>query len=145
MLIECAITYSEFSFVCVGPWTTNIDELRKVSNIYLLGRKDYSEVPRYIKYADLCIVPFKNNDITNSCDSLKILQYIAMHKKVLSTSYGSCNNFDSLVEISASHQNFVERLGVLMNEHNYVNIDRSSRLLNRHTWHNIAKNIISSI
>lgn len=145
LLIECANAYPELFFVCVGPWTTNVDVLQKKSNIYLIGKKDYCEVPHYIKYADLCIVPFRNNDITASCDSLKILQYIAMKKKILSTSYGNNNNYNGLVKVASSYKDFLQQINLMLNNNNFCDDSIRESVLNKYSWNNIAKKILLSI
>ena len=54
-------------------------------NIVFLGPKKQTELPAYLAYSDIAILPFKNCDIGRYVSPLKIFEYIAMNKKVLAT------------------------------------------------------------
>ena len=53
--------------------------------IILTGLIPYIELANYIELADLCLQSFKRNDITKEVMPIKVLEYMAMKKPVLST------------------------------------------------------------
>lgn len=55
------------------------------SNIHFLGQKPQYELPAYLAYSDIALLPFKNSDIGKYVSPLKIFEYIAMNKPVLAT------------------------------------------------------------
>lgn len=57
--------------------------------VILVGRVPYSEITEYLELADLCLLSFKLNDITKNITPIKILEYMAMKKPVLSNSLPS--------------------------------------------------------
>lgn len=68
------------------------DELKRLVNslglqsqVILTGFLEYSEIPRYINLADICINPFIINDITDIIFPSKIYQYLACEKPVIAT------------------------------------------------------------
>ena len=54
-------------------------------NVHFLGAKLQSELPAYLTYTDITLLPFKNDDIGKYVSPLKIFEYIAMNKRVLAT------------------------------------------------------------
>ena len=64
-----------------------LEERRKTlpRNIYFLGQKPQSELPAYLAYSDIALLPFINCEIGKYVSPLKIFEYIAMNKPVLAT------------------------------------------------------------
>lgn len=54
--------------------------------VILAGRVPFFEIAEYIQLADLCLLSFRINDITKEIVPIKIFEYMAMKKPVLSNS-----------------------------------------------------------
>ncbi|OXM85636.1 glycosyltransferase [Paenibacillus rigui] len=54
-------------------------------NVHLLGYKDYEELPYILSYFDVCIIPFRLNRITVSTNPIKVYEFLAAGKPVVST------------------------------------------------------------
>jgi glycosyltransferase involved in cell wall biosynthesis len=52
--------------------------------VIMPGRVPFFEISEYIELADLCLLSFKINDITREITPIKIIEYLAMKKPVLS-------------------------------------------------------------
>jgi glycosyltransferase involved in cell wall biosynthesis len=78
-----ADSYPEFAVVCIGNYSGECPYSLK--NVSFLGLKSHHEVPSYLKYADVCIIPFKIDTITEAVNPLKIYEYLAMGKPVIAT------------------------------------------------------------
>lgn len=81
------VALPEFDFVFVGPYPAGgrAAELAKHANVRLLGGKPHTDVPRYIARFDVCWVPFAENDVVRACNPVKIYEYFALGKPVIST------------------------------------------------------------
>lgn len=55
------------------------------SNVHFLGAKLQAELPAYLAHTDIAMIPFKVDEIGEYVSPLKIFEYIAMNKVVLST------------------------------------------------------------
>ncbi|MDD5423011.1 MAG: ElyC/SanA/YdcF family protein, partial [Candidatus Omnitrophica bacterium] len=73
------------SFVLVGPPQADAAKIKGIGNIYTLGQKAASEVPLYIKYFDVCLVPYLITDYTRNVYPTKLNEYLGMGKFVVST------------------------------------------------------------
>jgi len=58
----------------------------KANWVILAGRVPYIEIKEYIELADLCLLSFAINDITKEILPIKILEYMAMKKPILTNS-----------------------------------------------------------
>ena len=54
--------------------------------VFLVGRKDYNEIPRYVAASDICILPaYPDEEIMQDIVPIKIYEYMAMGKPVITT------------------------------------------------------------
>jgi glycosyltransferase involved in cell wall biosynthesis len=58
-------------------------------NVVFTGAVSYEDVPKYISCMDVCLVPFLSNKVTEDPCPLKLFEYLACEKPVISTVYTS--------------------------------------------------------
>lgn len=81
-----AVRFPNYSINLIGDYKPIQDKISKLpKNIHFLGLKPQTDLPLYTKYSDICLLPFKNDEIGKYVSPLKIFEYIAMEKPVLST------------------------------------------------------------
>ena len=93
---EVAKELDEIDFVFVGPRAGG-SILPSGKNLFYTGPKPYAEVPAYIEACDVCWVPFKSGPITSAANPVKIYEYLAMGKPVVSTPIADPQSFAGLV------------------------------------------------
>lgn len=85
LLIRTAEGCPDCSFNIIGDYAPISERLNQFPhNMHFLGLKKQVELPAYLKETDLAILPFKNCEIGRYVSPLKIFEYIAMGKYVLS-------------------------------------------------------------
>jgi glycosyltransferase involved in cell wall biosynthesis len=87
--------------------------------VILAGRVPFFEIAEYIQLADLCLLSFRINDITKEIVPIKIFEYMAMKKPVLSNSLPSVvlelkNNSD--VIFSKNLDDLIKKIGELVSK-----------------------------
>lgn len=80
-----------FRFLIVGDggiYNYLIDYIKKINAdwVTLVGKIPFFEITEYIELADLCLMSFDLNDVTRDITPVKIMEYMAMKKPVLSNS-----------------------------------------------------------
>lgn len=98
LLKDTAAKRPETSFVMIGPLCKIEDhDLPKADNIYYLGMKSYEELPQYLHFFDIAMMPFALNDSTKYISPTKTLEYMSAYKPIISTKirdvvrdYSSC-------------------------------------------------------
>lgn len=56
-----------------------------LDHVILTGRRPFEEIPQLIAVADVCLLPAYNNEIMRDIVPIKMYEYLAMHKPVIST------------------------------------------------------------
>jgi glycosyltransferase involved in cell wall biosynthesis/SAM-dependent methyltransferase len=96
LLARAARAHPKFEFVLIGP---NFDRtlvhqpLAKLSNVHWLGQKQYEELPAYLYYFSVATIPFVINDITKATSPVKLFEYMAGGKPIVTTDMPECREY----------------------------------------------------
>lgn len=120
---------------------SNINEY---SNIFFLGSKNYNILQNYASKFNVCTIPFLINDITKATSPLKLFEYMALGKPIVTTAMTECKKYKS-VFISDNYDEFVSLIDDAINikDSEYFNLLEKEALEN--TWYEKAKIIIELI
>ncbi len=108
LLRQLADARRDWSFVLVGPAElgsrkAEFDKLLTRPNVYYLGPKPVEDVPYYIKCCDVCVMP---DDERAEGDAIKLYEYLACGRPVVSKESPSVRRFVPLVQEAASALDF---------------------------------------
>lgn len=62
-----------------------VDRFAMQDRVILTGKRPYEEIPQLISVANICLLPAYNNEIMRNIVPIKIYEYLAMHKPVITT------------------------------------------------------------
>ncbi len=82
-------------------------KINKLSNVYFLGAKNYSVLKNYANMFNVCTIPFLINDITKSTSPVKIFEYMALGKPIVTTPMKECMKYKSVM-IANNKKEFVD-------------------------------------
>lgn len=119
--------------------------------VILAGRVPYSEITEYIELADLCLLSFAINDITKEITPIKIIEYMAMKKPVLTNSLPAIvlelkKNSDLI--FAKNQQELIEMIGELIpQKENLKKIGQKGFEIvkKKYTWSKIITNFKKTI
>jgi len=80
LLMDLAQKREDLEFVLIGvdhDQTLQGSGLIDFPNVHWLGRKPYQDLPDYLKYFDVGMIPFQVNEITNATSPIKLFEYFA--------------------------------------------------------------------
>jgi glycosyltransferase involved in cell wall biosynthesis len=60
--------------------------------VIFTGMVPYSQVPEYISAMDVCLIPFQQGDVSENALPLKLFEYMACNRPVISTKLSSIEN-----------------------------------------------------
>lgn len=115
------------------------------SNVKFLGLKPQKDLPAYIHHSSVCIIPFKRDHITKYVNPLKIYEYLAMLKPVVTTEMEELKNIPSITMCSTS-ESFVE--AIMNSELNKSDHDFIKTFIAKNSWRERAsaiRHLVSSI
>ena len=95
--------------------------LTKLRNVIFAGAKSLNELPAYLQYFDCCMIPYKVNKLTASIYPLKINEYLAAGKPVVSTNFSAdIASFRNYIYIGDTHEEFIDLIDKAIEE-NVIN------------------------
>ncbi len=104
----------EWTFLLIGRAAVPESELPRRPNVRLLGKRAYDELPAYGAQFDAAIIPYRLNRQTLHANPIKLREYLAMGKPVVSVSTPEIDKYADVVEIARSREEFLAKLdGVL--------------------------------
>jgi glycosyltransferase involved in cell wall biosynthesis len=126
----------EGSVAVIGP-TCKVDpaELPQRPNLHWLGGRDYAQLPAYTAAFDVCLMPFALNEATEYINPTKALEYMATGRPIVSTPVPDVvSNFSEVVDISGSHEEFLELCRLAATEPDKSAIKKGLQMANDNTW-----------
>lgn len=87
LLAATAREMPDWSFAVVGPQRRGVSvrPLRGLPNVKLFGAVPFADVPKWVGAFDVCLIPFKRNLVTQLADPIKLYEYCALGKPVVSS------------------------------------------------------------
>lgn len=146
-LIKKIAETDKYSVVLFGiKYDESFDEnLKDEKNIYFLGPRDYKILKNYAKKCDILTIPFKINSITRATSPVKVFEYMALNKPIVTTDMNECRKYDSIL-IGETHEDFIEKLDkalALKEDTDYIELlDREAK---ENDWSMKAKAIIDGV
>lgn len=110
-LIKKVAATNKYSVVLFGiKYDESYDEnLSNEENIYFLGSRHYNILKNYAAKCDILIIPFLINSITRATSPVKVFEYMALHKPIVTTDMNECRKYESIF-IGEDHEDFIEKL-----------------------------------
>lgn len=86
LLLTVAELRPDWGFVLIGSTEgASVAKLKRLHNVEMLGELEYSQVSIHLATFDVCLIPFKINSLTKATDPVKIYEYLASGRPVVST------------------------------------------------------------
>ncbi|QGG55276.1 glycosyltransferase [Paenibacillus sp. B01] len=139
-IIRLAQEKKDCNVVLIGPHSeaeksTNLDDLKKVENIFILGPRDYEVLPNYIAAFDVCLIPYNENEYTKGCFPLKFFEYLATGKPVVTLGLPTLKKFSQYRVYAETFNEFRELVNVhLNNQSNHDQLQIRVKLAKENTW-----------
>jgi glycosyltransferase involved in cell wall biosynthesis len=78
--------------------------------VHFLGRRPYDCLPAYGKQFDVSIIPYRLCPFTLHANPIKLREYLALGKPVVSVSTPAVKKYADVVEIAQSRNDFLAKL-----------------------------------
>ncbi|MGE7950638.1 glycosyltransferase [Lysinibacillus xylanilyticus] len=145
LVLKLAVERPDYEILLIG-WDYDKSivkyNLDKVPNITVIGPIDYSILPDYSKWFDVSTIPFKINEVTESTSPVKLFEYMAMGKPIVTTNMKECRKYKSVLIAKNSEQFIgqIDRALQLENDKKYLKLIKEEAMIN--TWKEKAQEIL---
>ncbi len=135
---KIAERHKDKTLVLVGPQNSSgchDNGLDKMPNVILSGRKHISELPGYLQHFDVAIIPFLKNTLTASIYPLKINEYLAAGKPVVSSDFSDdIRSFARDIYLAENDETFLQLIDKAIFENDESKINSRSATAKQNTW-----------
>ena len=125
----------DWNFVLIGhTFGSNIGKLQKFHNVHFLGEKPYSELPKYLYWFDVCIIPFKITPLIEATHPVKFYEYLSSGKPVVSAKLPELLPYNDLCYLADSKEDFLNKIEIGLKEDNLETKRKRIEFAKSNTW-----------
>jgi glycosyltransferase involved in cell wall biosynthesis len=106
----------KWQFVLVGMVSTDVAALRALPNVLLPGAVAYQTLPAWARTFDVCIAPYIQNQQVLNANPLKIREYLATGRPVVSMWLPEAEPFANVVRLVRQRDEFVSAIEAALEE-----------------------------
>ena len=110
LLAETARRLPEWHFFLIGAVKTEVGELKGLGNVTLAGPRPYRDLPAYAQHWTVSLLPFRDGETMRAANPLKLREYLAAGRPVVSTDFPWLDGYRDLVEVAADPADFAAAL-----------------------------------
>jgi len=104
-IIDVANRLDRGTVVLVGASNIDVRPLEH-PRLELLGHRPYDEIPGYLAAFDTCLVPFRVNELTRGVNPIKLREYLAAGRPVVSSPLPEVLPYADVVELASCSEEF---------------------------------------
>lgn len=138
LIAYLAVQRPEWTIVLIGPVGAgvNIDSYKVIPNVIFLGHRDKEELPGYLKAFDVCLNTFINNELTQSVNPLKLYEYLAAGRPVVSVDMPGVAEFAGVIEIAGDYDSFLAAVERVLESESPDKKQQRLMVAQEHSWEN---------
>lgn len=142
LIANLANQFKDFTFHFYGPVKVAVQAF---DNVYYHGAIPQEKLPEVLKDAAACIIPFVKNKLTEAIYPLKVNEYLALGKPVVSTDFADLRDFEKVIAIGESHDQFAESLKKQVRYNNRARIQKRIEFAKQNGWDKRAEEFEASL
>ncbi|KPJ66650.1 MAG: hypothetical protein AMJ43_07415 [Coxiella sp. DG_40] len=143
LFLWCAQNLPHISFVFAGQITGgDYSELAKLPNVYILGKVAYMRIPQLCASFDVCLLPWKMTEWIRCCNPLKMMEYMASGKPIVSVPIKEVvDNYSHVVSVAHNKEEFCNAIVYELRNDTPERSNRRVEIARQHSWNNHVKQI----
>ncbi len=135
LLTKVAESRPQYTFVLIGQvHQVDVSRLQSLPNVHLLGEKNYREIPLFLSHFDVCLIPFKLNNLTRGVDPVKLYEYFSQGKPVVATDMAELPHNTDLLYIAKDPEDFARKVDAALQEDDPQQKQRRIGFARENTW-----------
>lgn len=99
----------DVNFILVGACSLP-DGWCRAPNVWHLGQQPYERVADYMAACDVLIMPWNRSDWIRACNPVKLKEYLAVGRPVVTTQFEELRRYDGLVQVADDADSFAAHI-----------------------------------
>ena len=134
------------SFVFIGKPSLDCSQLSARKNVWMLGQKTYEEIPHYGKCFDVAILPWRVNKWTEAANPIKLKEYLALGKPIVSTpAFTELQEYCDVVYEAGTPEEFAECIEKAYSEDSPDLVAKRRGKVARASWDSKAELVLGEL
>ncbi|OOG53862.1 hypothetical protein B0E47_11700 [Rhodanobacter sp. B05] len=135
----------QWTFLLVGHAAVDVSRLRALDNVRLVGAQPYVDLPGWAKAFDVAIIPYRHNRQVENANPLKLREYLATGKPVVSVSQPEINKFSRWITIAENREAFLLGLEHALNSDSAAAASERMATVADQTWDNRVDEVLREV
>ena len=102
------------SFVLIGQANMPMTAVQEYDNVHLLGKVPYPELPLYLRYFDVGLIPYVLGDFTKAINPLKLMEYYATGMSVIASRMPNIADMPGPLYFADTHEEYGNYLDTIL-------------------------------
>lgn len=147
LLGQIAKAFPAGRIVLIGPVMGDAEQqvqglLTDNENVLVLPPIPQLDLVPFLKRFDICMIPFIKNEVTDAVSPVKLFEYFAANKPVVTTALRECHKYPS-VRVAHSHTEFIKQLETCLEGKD--ELSPSQLIARSNTWHLRVNQVIRAL
>ncbi|MGE5680352.1 MAG: glycosyltransferase [Bacillota bacterium] len=141
LIVRAAKQYPEYQFLIIGRVEMDISCFDSVENIMYVGEIPYDKLPAYAQVFNVGMIPFEENNLTKSCNPIKLYEYMTMGIPVISTELTEVRKFSDLVFIARNKEEFIKLVKTALQDSTPERNQARRQKAKEYSWNAVTEKI----
>src|SRR5262245_45339743 len=132
---EVARARPDCDVILVGStFGADLEPLGGLKNVTLVGEVPYQKLPEYLYGFDVCVIPFKINELTLCTNPVKVYEYLSAGKPVVSVPLPELQVMGDVVRLAPDAASFIEAVASAMQDTSAEIVEKRKAFARENTW-----------
>lgn len=136
LIARAAKERPNYQFIFVGPvWPdADVSPVKELVNVHFISQQPYESLPGFMQHFDVCVIPHTIDEFVKSMNPLKLYEYLAAGKPVVTTGVAGLEPFKGLVHVAQTPSAFISYLDQALTENSPDEVSARQQSADTHTW-----------
>jgi glycosyltransferase involved in cell wall biosynthesis len=135
----------EASFVFVGNSSLDCSSLAARKNVLMVGQQPYQRIAHFGKCFDAAIMPWQQNRWIEVCNPIKLKEYLALGKPVISTPFPELDSYRDVVYEATLARDFAGCIVQALEQDSAEKIMARQRKVENSSWDSKAQIVLDEL
>jgi glycosyltransferase involved in cell wall biosynthesis len=133
--------------VLAGPVEVPKEEFETLllSNVRYEGIVPYEKMPGFLRDLDICLIPHHDTPFSRSMSPLKLFQYLASGRPVVSTRVAGVDRFEELTTVADGPDDFLSKIDEVLRNDTREKSRKRIEAARRETWDKRVKEMLDAV
>jgi glycosyltransferase involved in cell wall biosynthesis len=131
-----------WQFLMIGRVAVAQNPCEELNNVHFIGRREFAKLPDYAASFDVAILPYKLNQQVLNSNPIKLREYLATGKPVVSVNFPQVHHYADVVSIANDHSAFLQAIEKELAEDSPTKQAARVASVRDATWQSRVQNIL---